>query len=165
MLALTAEDQLRQRMAWALSQILVISPTLLRDRESSEATLQYYDIFVRNAFGNYRDILKQVAYSPLMGEMLSFTANKSYQYLADNGTPAYPDENFAREIMQLFSIGLVKLNMDGTPKLDKEGNEIPTYDNGDILSFARAWTGFGRPREHGNQEVSKSSTDPMNIRG
>ena len=91
MLALTAEDQLRQRMAWALSQILVISPTLLRDRQSSEATLQYYDIFVRNAFGSYRDILKQVAFSHSMGAMLSSVDNKSYQYLIYQIASKTPD--------------------------------------------------------------------------
>jgi uncharacterized protein (DUF1800 family) len=77
MIALSAQDQLRQRMAWALSQILVITPHQIDEVGLSEAYLNYYDIFVRNAFGNYRDVLKEVSYSPMMAEMLSFLESKS----------------------------------------------------------------------------------------
>jgi hypothetical protein len=132
---------------------------------NTEATLQYYDIFVRNAFGSYRDILKQVAFSPKMGEMLSSINNKSYQYLADRGNPAYPDENFAREIMQLFSIGLVKLNMDGSVMLDDEGNPFQTYDNEDIMSYSRAWTGLKKQASRGNNDGIASRVDPMFLEG
>ena len=104
---LRAEDQLRQRVAWALSQIFVISDAAGRG-PYSEPWHAYYDIFVRHAFGNYRDVMREVAYSPMMGEYLSFSGNKAMSF-----DGSYPDENFAREIMQLFSIGLYKLNSDG----------------------------------------------------
>jgi cullin-associated NEDD8-dissociated protein 1 len=77
MVTLSAQDQLRQRMAWALSQILVVSPNQVNAYGLSEPYLNYYDIFVRNAFGNYRDVLKEVSHSPMMAEMLSFIESKS----------------------------------------------------------------------------------------
>ena len=107
-LALTAQDQLRQCMAFVLPPISVFSTKGTNDRHNSEPKLQYYGMFVRNAFGSYRDILKQVAFSHSIGAMLSSVDNKPHQYIDDQGTPAYPDENFAREIMQPFSIGLVQ---------------------------------------------------------
>ena len=77
--------------------------------------LNYYDIFVRHAFGSYFDILKEVAYSPMMAEMLTFLDSKSTSFvLKDTGNKAFQDENFAREIMQLFTVGLCRLNIDGT---------------------------------------------------
>jgi uncharacterized protein (DUF1800 family) len=128
--------------------------------------IQYYDIFVRNAFGSHRDILKQVAFSHRMGEMLSSVNSKSYQHSIDYGRPAFPDENFAREIMhQLFSIGLDMLNMDGTPQLDEDRNPIPTYDNSAIQSFARAWTGYQEQSRRGNIEARLHRLEPMNING
>lgn len=130
-------------MAWALSQILVITPNQIDDDGYSEIYLNYYDIFVRNAFGNYYDVLKEVSYSPMMAEMLSFLNSKSSAFvLEDSGAKAYPDENYAREIMQLFSIGIYELNMDGTQKLDNAGAPMLTYDNTDIQNFARAWYVF-----------------------
>ena len=77
MISLSPQDQLRQRMAWALSQILIVTPKQINEGGLSEAYLNYYDIFVRNAFGNYRDILKEVSQSPMMAEMLSFLESKS----------------------------------------------------------------------------------------
>jgi cullin-associated NEDD8-dissociated protein 1 len=78
-------------MAWALSQILVVTPNQINNMEITEAYANYYDIFVRNAFGNYRDILKEVAYSPMMAEMLSFLESKSSAYvLRRTGDQAYP---------------------------------------------------------------------------
>lgn len=97
MIVLTKSDQLRQRVAWALSQILVITQNQISADEQSEIYLNYYDIFVRHAFGSYRSILKEVAYSPMMGEMLSYLKSKSTAFvLADSGSISYPDENFAR---------------------------------------------------------------------
>ena len=144
----------------------MISPEDLADARTTEGTAQYYDIFVRNAFGNYRDVLRHVSFSQRMGEMLSFIFSRGYQYYVDNDlTTAYPDENFAREVMQLFSIGLFELNMDGTRKLDPDGNPIPTYDDSDIRSFARAWTGFIPQQRRGNVEAETSRLDPMLING
>jgi uncharacterized protein (DUF1800 family) len=164
-MALFADDQLRQRMAWALSQILVISPSLLADPFNTEATLQYYDIFVRNAFGSYRDILKQVAFSPRMGDMLTYIGGESWQFSFDRGNPTFPDENFAREIMQLFSVGVERLNMDGTRQMGENNRPIPTYDTSDILSFAKAWTGFTANSKRGNQEATGRITGPMKLNG
>jgi Protein of unknown function (DUF1800) len=148
--ALTGHDQLRQRVAWALAQIFVISSEtdLL-----TESMIVYYDIFVRNAFGNYRDIMKEVSFSPLMANMLTYYGSRSlgiawmwYKKIE------YPDENFAREIMQLFTVGLVKLNDDGTPTLDSNNQTQLTYTNDDIMEYARVWTGFIRRNRRGNME-------------
>ena len=99
--ALTAPDQLRQRMAWALSQICVVGFNALDD-QNTEAVLQYYDIFVRGAFGSYRDILKKVSFSEAMGVFLSSRENKSFQYSQSQRIEAFPDENFAREVRACF---------------------------------------------------------------
>ncbi len=143
MAALSADDQLRQRMAWALSQVLAISPDSFGNTLSSEMFTHYYDIFVRNAFGNYKDVLREVSYSPMMAQMLTYMESQSQEYIfTTKRRIQYADENYAREIMQLFSIGMIKLNMDGTPALDDDGNEVLTYTNDEIEEYARAWTGF-----------------------
>jgi len=167
MIALYEKDQLRQRMAWALSQILAVSPGAVGRAWASEIFSHYYDIFVRHAFGNYLDVLKEVSYSPIMGQMLTYHMSRSTEFIERTyGLMSYPDENYAREIMQLFSIGTVELNMDGTPVLDEQGNEVPTYDNKDIMSFARAWTGFINQNERGNIELIEdyNRIDPMNLK-
>ena len=150
----------------ALSQLLVISPSAL-PRTNTESFLVYYDIFVRNAFGSYRDILTEVSYSPMMSEMLTYYESKSSEYMWKiEGTMQYADENYARELMQLFTVGLVKLNQDGTPMLEKE-SPIPTYDNDDITEYTRVWTGFTRQGPRGNVEErdnTGNSVDPMKIR-
>ncbi|CAK0794555.1 unnamed protein product [Prorocentrum cordatum] len=163
MLALEADDQLRQRAAWALSQILVTSRHGASEDVLSEAWLTYYDIFVRNAFGNYRDVLREVTYNPIMGEYLSFRGSRSLD--ADG---AYPDENYAREIMQLFTIGLWELHQNGTRKTDADGNYLPTYSNDDITSFARVFTGFSEQPPRLNIEEMRGSrnfVDPMYMNG
>ena len=134
----TMPDPLRQRMAFALSQILVTS-----DRPESIATEQvgmanYYDLMVKHAFGNYHDLLLEVALHPVMGIYLSHLGNRK----ADPVNRIYPDENFAREIMQLFTIGLWELNPDGSRKQNSQGQPIPTYSNADITELARVFTGL-----------------------
>ncbi len=133
-----APDQLRQRMAFALSQILVVSRRDANLEEKPEAMARYYDTLVRHALGNYGELLQDVARHPAMGWYLSHAGNQK----ADPSIPRYPDENFARELMQLFSIGLWELHPDGTRKLDAQGEPIPTYDNGDITELARVFTGL-----------------------
>lgn len=134
--AVTGEDQLRQRMAFALSQIFVVS--------FQEATIKprigaaYYDMLTQHAFGNYFDLLKAVTLSPAMGYYLNIVRSKE----ADHDPSRHPDENYAREIMQLMSIGLVMLNPDGTPKLDASGKAIPTYGQDDIAGLAKVFTGW-----------------------
>jgi len=131
------EDQLRQRMAFALSQLFVVS-------EKSQlgnyqlALANYYDIHVRNAFGNYRDILEEVTKSPVMGLYLSTLGNERPQPERN----IRPDENFARELMQLFTIGLVELNRDGSVKRNQQGEAIPTYDQAIIEGYAHVFTGW-----------------------
>ncbi|KAI2512165.1 Protein of unknown function (DUF1501) [Fragilaria crotonensis] len=164
--ALEASDQLRQRVAWALSQILVISPTgVRRGLTMTEIYVVYYDIFVRNAFGNYRDVLKEVSYSSLMADMLTFKGSKSTAYEFDtSGTVKYADENYAREIMQLFTIGLYRLLPNGNKVRDAQGQPIQVYSNEDIVEYARAWTGFKSQQLRGNIEIdSENRVDPMSI--
>mmetsp|Transcript_41477 Transcript_41477/g.125635 ORF Transcript_41477/g.125635 Transcript_41477/m.125635 type:complete len:267 (+) Transcript_41477:1846-2646(+) len=168
-LSLNSPDQLRQRVAWALYQIVPIAITEGVDRET-EVWANYYDSFVRNAFGNYRDVLREMSYSNLMGMWLSFEDNQAVQYALDrDGRALYPDENYAREIMQLFSIGLFELNMDGTKKIDSNGEPISTYTPEDITSYARAWTGFTKNIYRGNAEQQGNAggqrIDPMRIDG
>lgn len=136
--AMTKEDQLRQRVAFALSQIFVVSSNSdLYDH--ADALTFYYDILLNHAFGNFRDIIEEVTYSPAMGFYLSHL-NNSKAIPEEN---IHPDENYAREIMQLFTIGLYELNNDGTRKQDNNGYDIPTYSNADIKELARVFTGLG----------------------
>jgi len=165
MVALTANDQLRQRIAWALSQIVVVVTGAVNDgARHSEWFLSYYDIFVRNAFGNYRDILRQISYSPLMAENLSYLQSRSAGYVWERyRVKTQADENFAREIMQLFTMGVNKLNMDGTFVLDDQKRKILAYTNDDIESFARSWTGFDLQPRRSNIEGRDNRLDPMRI--
>ncbi len=139
-LVLKHPDLLRQRVTHALSQIFVVSSfgsDLFED--VFELSTSYYDILNEHAFGNYRDLLVAVSRSPSMGLYLSHMNNPK----SDPENNIHPDENYAREVMQLFSIGLYELNNDGTRKLDSSGNYIPTYTNEDIREFAKIFTGFG----------------------
>lgn len=136
---ITADDQLRQRMALALSQILVVSEAEGSVLSGQPLTVaEYMDILNRNAFGNYRDLLEEVTYSVAMAQYLTYLRNRP-----DNPkTGEVPDENYAREIMQLFTIGLVELNPDGTARTGVDGRPIPTYDNADVAGLARVFTGL-----------------------
>jgi uncharacterized protein (DUF1800 family) len=136
-IAVTGPDQLRQRVAFALSQILVTSDVNGTISAWQEGAANYYDIFVRGAFGNFRNVLEQVTLSPMMGIYLSSLRSAK----AAGGTT--PDENYAREIMQLFTIGLNELNPDGTLRLDSYGQPIPTYTQETIVQLAKVFTGWG----------------------
>ena len=150
-------DPLRQRVAFALSEILVVSDRPEQIASEQAGMANYYDQFETYAFGNYRDLLQAVARHPAMGIFLSHLGNQK----ANPALNVYPDENFAREIMQLFSIGLWKLNPDGTKQLDGLGQPIPTYGNGDITELARVFTGmsFGNNAYFGN--YPRDFTQPM----
>ncbi len=130
-------DYLRQRIGFALSQLFVVSdrPETLAVQPGGLAN--YYDMLLNNAFGNFRTLLFDVTLHPVMGVYLSHLLNKK---AANN---IFPDENYAREVMQLFSIGLWKLNQDGSRQLDGQGQPIPTYNNSNITEFARVFTGLG----------------------
>lgn len=137
--AISGDDQLRLRMSYALSQILVVSTfggELLSDIPQPVA--YYQDILQTHAFGNYRDLLEAVTYSPAMGHYLTYMGNQK----GDPMTGRMPDENYAREILQLFTIGLVQLNPDGTPVLGANGQPVEIYTNADVTGLARVFTGL-----------------------
>jgi uncharacterized protein (DUF1800 family) len=137
--ALANPDQLRQRVAYALSQIFVIST---QDKSignaKSNTSADYYDMLTRDAFGSFRTLIEDVAMHPAMGNYLSTLSNAK----ENPKVGSIPDQNFAREIMQLFTIGLVKLNIDGTPVL-VNGQPVYTYTQSDIDGMSRVWTGWG----------------------
>jgi len=134
---LKSDDHLRQRVTQALSQIFVISEKS-NLQLSGPGMADYYDMLYGHAFGNFRDLLFDVSMHPMMGFYLSHINNPK----SDPVNNIHPDENYAREIMQLFSIGLFELNEDGTRQVDAQGNFIPTYDNNDIKEFAKIFTGL-----------------------
>ncbi|MEM9759952.1 MAG: DUF1800 domain-containing protein [Pseudomonadota bacterium] len=137
-IAVSAEDQLRQRVAYALSQIFVISDTVNTLNLDPHGISNYVDMLGTHAFGNFEDLLRGVALHPSMGVYLSHINNAK----ADPELGTFPDENFAREVLQLFSIGLFELNTDGTEVLDQDGRPRPTYDNDDVRELARVFTGL-----------------------
>jgi len=134
--AVFGKDQLRQRMAYALSEIFVISD---KNEFLNPAVLvaNYWDMLARNSFGNYRDLLEDVTLNPMMGVYLTYIHNQKAT------ATTQPDENYAREILQLFSIGLIQRNLDFSPRLDGVGQPIPTYDQSVITGFSRIFTGWG----------------------
>jgi endo-chitodextinase len=134
--AVSAPDQLRQRVAFALSEVLVVSKnrTILGSQPGALPT--YMDVLVNNAFGNFRQLLQGITLNPAMGYYLDMLGSDK----ATNKT--LPNENYAREIMQLFSIGLYKLNLDGSLTLDSSGSPIATYDQGAVRGLAAVFTGW-----------------------
>ena len=137
-IAVNAEDQLRQRVAFALSQIFVVSDTVNTLALNPHGISNYVDMLASNAFGNFEDLLRDVALHPSMGVYLSHLNNAK----ADPEAGTFPDENFAREVLQLFSIGLFELNPDGSEVIDSEGRPVPSYDNDDVRELARVFTGL-----------------------
>lgn len=135
--AVQGPDQLRLRVAFALSQILVVSERSALG-QFPIALANYYDLLNRNAFGNFRDVLEEVTLSPAMGVYLSHLGNQK----PNPALNIRPDENYAREVMQLFTIGLVELEADGRVRLDAQGQPVPTYDQAIIEGFARVFTGW-----------------------
>src|SRR5256714_5508372 len=142
--AITKPDQLRQRIAFALHKFIVVSgPALNTSNGVSSWYSPYLQILDRDAFGNYRQLLFDITLNPGMG---------SYLNIAGNSRVA-PNENYAREVMQLFSMGVDKLNQDGTPILDANGNRVPTYGQTEVTNFARVFTGW---------MISTTSTNTFN---
>lgn len=134
--AATADDQLRQRIKFALSEIFVIS--LVDPTTDIRGAASYYDMLGADAFGNFRTLLEQVSLHPMMGTYLTWLGNQK----EDPTTGRHPDENYAREVMQLMSIGLFQLNIDGTQKLNANGSPIATYSSDDISGLAKVFTGY-----------------------
>lgn len=136
--AVNGQDQLRQRVAFALSEIFVVSDYDGTLNNNPLGLTSYYDMLVQQAFGNYRTLIEDITLSPIMANYLSHLRNpKADPYLGTN-----PDENYAREIMQLFSIGLVQLHPDGTVKTGPDGVDLPTYNQETITNVARVFTGW-----------------------
>jgi uncharacterized protein (DUF1800 family) len=152
-----SNDQLRQRVAFALSEILVVSDANNGLRSEPEAMVGYYDLLLEHAFGNYRDLLEAVTLSPVMGTYLSHLGNEK----ADEALNIRPDENYAREVMQLFTIGLDELNLNGTLKLDAQGNSMATFGQDEIQGFARVFTGWTFADNETFKRKSRNYIKPM----
>lgn len=135
--SMTAPDILRWRVALGLSEIFVTS-RISAFENNPYALASYYDVLLENSFTNYRTLIEKITYHPSMAVYLTFMNNRATNL--DKQT--FPDENYAREVMQLFSIGLFQLNLDGTEKKDANGKSIPTYNNNDIASLAKVFTGL-----------------------
>jgi uncharacterized protein (DUF1800 family) len=140
--ALTGTDQLRQRTAWALAQMLVVSNQKIGD---PTAFTEWMKMLQKDAFGNFSTLLTDVTLSPTMGRYLDMVNNDK----PDPNSGSEPNENYAREILQLFSIGLAQLNADGTPQLDGTGIPVPTYTQDTIIGFAHVFTGWTYPTKAG----------------
>jgi uncharacterized protein (DUF1800 family) len=136
--AVTAPDQLRQRLSFALSEIFVVSNQASALDGQGQRVAGYEDLLTQGAFGNFRDLLNTITLSPVMGLYLTYFKNTD-----DPSTGAHADENYAREVMQLFTVGLWQLNPDGSQMLDSSGNPIPTYALADVENLARVFTGWG----------------------
>jgi hypothetical protein len=136
--SITSPDQLRHRVAFALSEIFVISENNDTLSGHADALASYYDVLLTNAFGNYRTLLEAVTLHPSMGVYLSMQGNNKGSII----TGIHADENYAREIQQLFSIGLNREWPDGTLILDSQDNLIPTYDQNVVMGFASVFTGW-----------------------
>ena len=153
--ALDQPDQLRARIAFALSQLFVVSGI---DNGRNYAMRHYQQNLRDRAFGNFYDLLVSVTLSPVMGDYLDMVNNNK----ANPATGTNPNENYAREILQLFTIGLFELNADGTLRRDAAGKPIPTYDLDEIEGFARAFTGWTYPAVPG---ASPRNNNPRNYLG
>ena len=137
--AVTGEDQLRQRVAFALSQIWVVSAT--SGVSPAYAYPPYWRIFSDNAFGNYKDVIQAVTLSPAMGRYLNMANNNK----ANPAKNTSANENYARELMQLFTLGLTQLNPDGSAVLDSNKNPVPTYNQAVVTNMAKVLTGWTYP--------------------
>lgn len=157
-----APDQLRQRVAFALSQIMVVSENDATLDGEPEGLANYYDLLLQHAFGNYRDLLEAVTLSPVMGTYLSHLRNDKPDPMQNRR----PDENYAREVMQLFSIGLLKLHPDGTLMLDERGWPLNTYTLDDVVGLAHVFTGWSFYNHDGEQHFYWGDRDyihPMSL--
>jgi len=146
-------DQLRQRVAFALSQIFVISEKDSALRNKVRGLASYTDLLIEYAFGNFRELLEAITLHPMMGSFLSMNCNQK----ANTMGTIQPDENYAREVMQLFTTGLKQLNLNGTEILDENNQPLDTYKQNEILAFARVFTGWS----YGNtDEFCAKNKDP-----
>lgn len=145
----TAPDAVRMRAALALSEFFVISSSGFNALWKCYSVAAFWDVLVGNAFGNFRALLEQVSLSSAMGSFLSVIGSRK-----EDDSGRQPDENYAREVMQLFTIGLYELNIDGTEKVDANGQRIETISNDDVTNLARVFTGFTFALSPGPARVS-----------
>ena len=131
-------DAMRKRLALALSEFFVVSLQSAEFTWRSHAFAHYWDLLVENAFDNFRKLLKDVTLNPAMGYFLNTKGNQK----ENPATGRVPDENYAREVMQLFTIGLYQLNLDGSVKLGGNGEKLETYTQADVSGLARVFTGY-----------------------
>jgi uncharacterized protein (DUF1800 family) len=164
MVSVGAHDQLRQRVGFALSEIFVVSEKNSEVDTRHYGSARYYDQLAAAATGNFRTLIEDISKSPIMGTYLSHLKNQKAVVDAVTGAVLIsPDENYAREIMQLFSIGLVQLHPDGSLKLDSAGAPVPTYSNDDILNLARVLTGWSFSKRHGSKADGYPVQDNTNF--
>jgi len=153
------QDQLRQRMAFALSEVLVVSDQSAGTINQSRAAAAYYDILVNNSLGNYRTLLEKVTLSPAMGLYLNMFRNDK----SNPTTGVHADQNYAREIMQLFTVGLVKLNLDGSVQKDNSGNPLPTYTQKEVEQMSNTLTGWAsKPTQNTGESAWQYDVDYIN---
>ena len=148
-------DALRKRVALALSEIFVVSTTGIDVQSRAFAMAAWWDLLVANAFGNYRSLLEAVTLNPAMGVYLNTRGNQK----EDAATGRQPDENYGREVMQLFTIGLYQLNDDGSVKTGGDGKPLETYDLATVTNIARTFTGWDF-----DKTGSTAITNPLQVR-
>jgi len=155
-------NQLRQRVAYALSQLIIASES--NDNffhERGEALSYYYDLLMKHAFGKYRDLLYDVSLSPTMATFLTYASNPKAFVDPETNSTILPDENYGREIMQLFTIGLYQLNMDGT-QIRENGQRVPTYTQEDVNNMSRVFTGlYYNNSQWGDTTFAADMTHPL----
>ncbi|MFC5050433.1 DUF1800 family protein [Rubritalea spongiae] len=160
---INSDDQLRHRMAFALSQICVVSTNYWNNlyRSRFKKHVEYYDMLMNNAFTSHRDLLHDVTYSPMMGVWLSHAQNAK----ADPELGTHPDENYAREVMQLFSCGVYAQDAYGNILTDTNGTPIENYDNDDIVEFAQVFTGLSINDQRGffSKNLTLLGNGPMSM--
>jgi len=148
-------DQVRRRIALALTEFFVVNvDNMTEPWFKSFHIAKYFEILCDNAFGNFRKLLEDVTLSVAMGSFLNTLRNEK----EDPATGRQPDENYAREVMQLFTLGVSQLNIDGTPKLDSSGNPLDTYTQSDVTNLARVFTGYDTDQNAG---FTKSPVPPF----
>jgi uncharacterized protein (DUF1800 family) len=157
---MAAPDQMRKRAALALSEFFVVSLNGSTFSWFSQANAQWWDMLCAQAFGNFRDLLEEVTLNPAMGNYLNVRGNKK-----EDGKGRLPDENYSREVMQLFTLGLYQLNVDGTEKRDAAGKPLESYSQSDVTNLARVFTGY-RFDDTGstNTTLTRSDNTTFNVR-
>ncbi len=151
---LGGDDPVRRRFALALSEFFVVSLATAEFTWRSHAIAHWWDTLVAHAFGNFRDLLEAVTLHPAMGYFLNTKGNQK----ENPATGRVPDENYAREVMQLFTIGLYQLNLDGTEKTDASGRRLDTYTQDDVTNLARVFTGYDFDRSDGVRHTVPGQT-------